>query len=76
MEIETINKLYLELSQVATATTKREQQLIESLKSANSVLRSAKSIADRNGVSSDWVSFRAILQKELAAQHQLMYPKG
>ena len=29
MELETINKLYLELSQVTTATTKREFELVE-----------------------------------------------
>jgi hypothetical protein len=31
MELETVNKLYLELSQVATATTSREIQLSELL---------------------------------------------
>ena len=31
MELETINKLYLELSQIATATTKREIDLAQCL---------------------------------------------
>ncbi len=31
MELETVNKLYLELSQVATAKTKRELELEEAL---------------------------------------------
>lgn len=34
MELETINKLYLELSQIATATTAKEHALIVLLKEA------------------------------------------
>ena len=34
MQLETINKLYLELSQVATATTARELKLIDGIAAA------------------------------------------
>lgn len=40
MELETINRLYLELSQFATATTARELRLMETLKACESALRS------------------------------------
>ena len=42
LELETINKLFLELSQVATATTKRELELIaevERLRAENKMLK-------------------------------------
>ena len=47
MELETINKLFLELSQVATAKTKRELELEE-------LVRSACAIADRKGEGTHW----------------------
>lgn len=50
MELETINKLYLELSQVATAKTKRELELEE-------LVRSACCIAERNGEGTHWGRF-------------------
>jgi hypothetical protein len=37
MELETINKLYLELSQVATATTKREREINEGIGAARNM---------------------------------------
>lgn len=40
MELETVNKLYLELSQVATAKTARELELED-------LLTSARAIAER-----------------------------
>lgn len=52
MELSTINKLYLELSQVATAKTKREIELEE-------LLRSARTIAQRKGVDTAWERFDA-----------------
>lgn len=59
MELETINKLYLELSQVATAKTKRELELEE-------LLRSACCIAERNGEGTHWGRFAdSIRQKGL-----------
>ena len=50
MELETINKLYLELSQVATAKTKREIEMEE-------LLRSARAIAERRGENTAWDNF-------------------
>lgn len=52
MELETINKLYLELSQIATAKTARELKLEE-------LLRSACAIAERKGEGTHWGRFIA-----------------
>lgn len=49
-ELETINKLFLELSQFATAKTKREIELEE-------LLRSAHAIAVRKGRDTAWQRF-------------------
>ena len=50
MELETINKLYLELSQVATAKTQREIELED-------LLCSARAIAQRKGENTAWDRF-------------------
>ena len=50
MELEIINKLFLELSQVATAKTLRELQLEE-------LLESARCIAERRGENTAWETF-------------------
>jgi hypothetical protein len=50
VELETINKLYLELSQIATAKTAREIEL-------ESLLASAKAIAERKGAETAWERF-------------------
>ncbi len=54
MELETINKLYLELSQVATAKTARELELED-------LLTSARCIAQRKGADTAWNRFDARL---------------
>lgn len=56
MELETINKLYLELSQIATAKTARELELED-------LLRSAHSIAKRHGEGTAWDRFSEQLSK-------------
>jgi hypothetical protein len=56
MELETINKLYLELAQVATAKTARELELED-------VLRSAHAIAARAGKDVHWRRFSARIEK-------------
>lgn len=56
MELETVNKLYLELSQIATAKTARELELED-------VLRSAHAIAARNGEDTAWERFAARIQE-------------
>lgn len=50
MELETINKLYLELSQIATAKTARELELED-------LLTSARAIAERDGKDTHWRRF-------------------
>lgn len=56
MEFETINKLYLELSQIATAKTKRELELED-------ILTSARAIADRAGEGTNWQRFSERIEK-------------
>lgn len=70
MELQTINKLYLELSQVATAETGRERQLahIAETKSARvreleELLRSACAIAERQGEGTHWDRFIASVKQ-------------
>lgn len=50
MELETVNRLYLELSQVATAKTARELELED-------LLVSARAIAQREGADTAWKRF-------------------
>lgn len=47
MQLETINKLYLELSQVATAKTARELELED-------VLKSCRAVCQRHGADTAW----------------------
>jgi hypothetical protein len=56
MELETVNKLYLELSQVTTAKTARELELEE-------LLSSARTIAQRKGAATAWDRFDAAVAK-------------
>lgn len=61
MELEIVNKLFLELSQVATVKTKRELNL-EHRKSRREyeleqLLRSACAIAERKGEDTHWENF-------------------
>lgn len=56
MELETVNKLYLELSQIATAKTARELELED-------LLISAHAIAKRKGEGTAWERFSERLRK-------------
>lgn len=56
MELETVNKLFLELSQVATAKTKRELELED-------LLTSARAICQRRGEETAWERFDDRLAK-------------
>lgn len=51
MELETINRLYLELSQVATATTGQELKLQEGIKEARKILTELRWQIERSGAS-------------------------
>lgn len=79
MELETINKLYLELSQIATATTGKElalsaenRELRNALKDANSKCRSAYQVAGRGGVDTNWRALSDRLSESLELQHEVM----
>lgn len=74
MDLDIINRLYLELSQVATATTNRELKLEAALKGANEICRSMAAIADREGAETNWEAFRKQLAKQLKIQHAIQYP--
>lgn len=72
METETLDKLFLELSQVTKAKTAREIKLEQALADANYMCRSAIMIAERNG-EANWPAFTARLRKSLLRQHAVMY---
>ena len=57
MELETVNRLYLELSQFATAKTARELELED-------LLVSARAIAEREGKDTAWSRFSQRLANE------------
>jgi len=76
MDLEIINKLFLELSQFATATTAREVMLFNMLKEANDVLCSSMAIARREGKSVNWESYTQKLEKVLEEQHKILYPEA
>ena len=50
------------------------EQLKEALKSANDMCRSAMSIVEREGSSTNWSAFKKQLQESLELQHNAMYP--
>ena len=56
MELETVNKLYLELSQIATAKTSRELELEDLLVSAHAIVK-------RKGVDVAWERFSKRLKE-------------
>lgn len=68
-ETEVIDKLFLELSQFTRAKSAKEVHVEDMLRRANEVLRSAWSIADRNGECVGWDGFRKKLRDVLDEQH-------
>lgn len=74
MNLEMINRLFLELSRFATATTARELALLDALKNANSICRSMHSIAERRGKETAWDTFGPMLDKALTEQHAILHP--
>jgi len=75
VDVECINKLFLELSQFATAKTARQIRLEGMLDDANGVLRSTASISARKGEGVNWDAFHAQVKKILDEQHRFMYPE-
>lgn len=69
IETETVDRLFLELSQFTRAKTAKEVHVENMLRRANEVLRSAMSIAGRNGECVNWEGFRSQLDKVLKEQH-------
>lgn len=74
MDTETIDRLFLELSQFTGATTAKELRLAKALDSANSLCRSASDIAKRRGKQTNWEAFEKKLDASLLVQHMAMYP--
>lgn len=75
MTTETIDRLFLELSQVTKAKTQREILLEAALASANAMCRSAYQIASRKGEHTGWEDFTARLEESLVIQHKVMHPE-
>lgn len=75
MTTETIDKLFLELSQITQAKTAREMALESALMEANGILRSTSEIAKREGKATHWEGFKVGLQAALEKQHALLYPR-
>ena len=49
------------------------QQLIDELIQANELCRSMYQIVNRKGVETNWLAFKAHLEKALDSQHDLIY---
>lgn len=74
IECELINKLFLELSQVTTASTKKELELRELLEEANQLLRSTYFIGELGHVVTNWEPFRLQIKEALKKQHRFFHP--
>lgn len=72
MQLETINKLYLELSQVATAQTAKEIALRNIALDSHDLCRSALMVAERQGVATDWEVFAQRLNRHIKASAALL----
>lgn len=64
MTTETIDKLFLELSQITTAQTQKELWLHQRIKELTDLLESARAIAMRKGEDVAWERFAARLGSE------------
>lgn len=73
MELKTINKLYLELSQVATAKTAREIELRNVLERANDLCRTMSAIVQRQGAETNWSAFQEKLRTGLHEQFAFLH---
>jgi hypothetical protein len=74
MELETVNKLFLELSQIATAQTAKELALIVALKDVAGKLSSAMESAKRDGKETNWPAFRNQANLALQVAHLILFP--
>jgi hypothetical protein len=49
---------------------------MDEVKESNQIIRSAYSIAERDGNETNWEAWRKQLEIALERQHAMMYPKG
>lgn len=74
-DTDTLDRLFLELSQFTKATTAKELKLQELLKGANNICRSMSAIVKRQGNETNWEAFGNQLDVQLEAQHKFMFPE-
>lgn len=76
LETDTIDRLFLELSQVTRARTNRDMDFEFALREANEVCRSMHAIVDRKGKETNWGSFKNILEDALENQADVLKNHG
>lgn len=76
IETDTIDRLFLELSQVTRARTIRDMEFEFALRDANDTCRSMHAIVERKGESTNWEEFKAILQNSLENQRYALEMHG
>jgi len=74
-DTDTIDHLFLELSQFTKATTGKEIKLTDALKRANDVLRSVSNVIKREGKETNWPALEAAVDKALDEQHKILFPQ-
>ncbi len=73
-DTDTIDRLFLELSQFTKATTGKEMALTAALLEANDICRSAYQIAERGGADTNWSAFQMQVEAALKVQHAILHP--
>lgn len=76
LETDTIDRLFLELSQVTRARTNRDMAFELALREAHNVCRSMHAIVDRKGKETNWGSFKNILEDALENQAIILQMHG
>lgn len=76
LETDTIDRLFLELSQVTRARTNRDMDFEFALREANELCRSMYQIAARNGAGTNWETFQGRLGDALDRQHVILKNHG
>lgn len=76
LETDTIDRLFLELSQVTRARTNRDMDFEFALREANEVCRSMHAIVERKGDKTNWKAFQQILGDALENQAYVLQNHG
>jgi len=76
LETDTIDRLFLELSQVTRARTNRDMDFEFALRDANDTCRSMHAIVERKGKATNWDEFKAILENSLENQRAALELHG